>query len=134
MKFKNKFNIELKINANVLTQIKHKTVENLNNLDLENLLKEIKLNVNLGFEVNSTDINYSININNKDIDRKEKIIDISTKLTRENLKNKKIKNYFINVTYKIFPKKFKNYKLLIISRVNILNKNIYNIYNNLSTY
>lgn len=53
---------------------------------------------------------------------------------RENLKNKKIKNYFINVTYKIFPKKFKNYKLLIISRVNILNKNIYNIYNNLSTY
>ena len=85
-------------------------------------------------KLNSTDINYSININNKDIDRKEKIIDISTKLTRENLKNKKIKNYFINVTYKIFPKIFKNYKLLIISRVNILNKNIYTIYNNLSTY
>lgn len=92
------------------------------------------MNVNIGFKENSTDINYSINVNNKDIDGKEKITVISTKLTRENLKNKKIKNYFIDVTYKIFPKKFKNYKLLTISGVNTLNKNTYTIYNNLSTY
>ena len=44
---------------------------------------------------------------------------------RENLKNKQIKNYFIEVTYKIIPKKLKNYKLLTISGVNTLNKNTY---------
>jgi hypothetical protein len=41
MNFKKKFKTELKLNANVLRQIKHKIVGNLNNLDLENLLKEI---------------------------------------------------------------------------------------------
>ena len=47
MKFKNKFNIVFKLNPNDLTQIKHKIVGNLNNLDIENLLKEIKLDVSL---------------------------------------------------------------------------------------
>ena len=75
----------------------------------------------MGFEVNSTDTKYTININNKDIERKETIIFISTNLMRENLKNKQIKNYFIDETYKIIPKKFKNYKLLTISGVNTLN-------------
>ena len=86
MQFKNKFNIDLKLNSNDIAQIKHKIVGNLNNLDIEHLLKEIKLEPNLGLEVNSTDIKYTININNKDIDRAEKIIVISTNLMRENFK------------------------------------------------
>ena len=45
MQFKNEFNIDLKLNTNDITQIKHKIWGNLNNLDIEHLLKEINKNL-----------------------------------------------------------------------------------------
>ena len=38
MQFKNKFNIDFKLNANDITLIEHKIVGNLNNLDVGHLL------------------------------------------------------------------------------------------------
>ena len=52
---------------------------------------------------------------------------------RENLKNKEIKNFFIDFTYKIIRKKFKHYKLITISGVNNVNKNTYTKHNYLET-
>ena len=43
---------------------------------------------------------------------------MTTDKMEEDIKNKDIENYFIDITYRIIPKNKKNYKLLIISGLN----------------
>ena len=43
----------------------------------------------------------------------------------KNLNNNQITNFFLDITYKIIPKKFKQYKMLTLSEVNTFSKNTY---------
>ena len=81
------------------------------------------------FQVSVSDIVYKISINNKEVERNEKIVKIvilTTKKMREILKDINISNYFIDIIYKIIPYTQKPYKLMNISAVNE-NTNITNI-------
>ena len=96
----------------------------LNTLNLEGLCKNIKSN---SFEiiVKSTDTKYEC-INNKDPhnnkeQRGEKIIVFGAKETLKLLNDKDVSEYFIDITFKYIPKKFRLYQLLTIS---CFNKNI----------
>ena len=46
---------------------------------------------------------------------------------RKNLNSNEITNFLFDITYKIMPKKFKKYKMLTLSGVNTLSKDIYTI-------
>ena len=78
------------------------------------------------FQVSVSDIVYKISINNKEVERNEKIVILTTKKMREILKDINISNYFIDIIYKIIPYTQKPYKLMNISAVNE-NTNITNI-------
>ena len=52
------------------------------------------------------------------IERNEKVLFLTTKNMRQNIKNNNIYNYFIDTTYKIIPKKLKPYRLMTISCFN----------------
>ena len=78
------------------------------------------------FQVSFSDIVYKISINNKEVERNEKIVILTTKKMREILKDINISNYFIDIIYKIIPYRQKPYKLMTISVVNE-NTNVTNI-------
>lgn len=78
------------------------------------------------FQVSVSDILYKIKINNKEVERNEKIVVLTTKKMREILEDINTYNYFIDLTYKIISYKQKPYKLMTISAVNE-NKNETNI-------
>ena len=80
----------------------------------------------LNFQISVLDIIYKISINNKEVERNEKIVILTTKKMREILKDINISNYFIDIIYKIIPYTQKPYKLMNISAVNE-NTNITNI-------
>ena len=48
---------------------------------------------------------------------------MTTDKIEEDLKNKDIENYFIDITYRIIPKNKNNYKMLTISKLNKKNNN-----------
>jgi len=55
-KFKEKLNIDLNLNNNEISTIKHNTIGKYNKLDMMELCKSIKLGNELLFKVNSIDI------------------------------------------------------------------------------
>ena len=76
--------------------------------------------------IKSTDIFYEIKENNNKIEKKEeKIIIITTESMENNLNSENINNFFIDVTYKVIPKKCHNYKLLTISGIDNNNNSTY---------
>ena len=64
----------------------------------------MRLEKEQSLEINCCDINYNILISNKETQRKEKLIFITTKKMRELLNNKYVDNYFMDITYQIIPK------------------------------
>lgn len=91
---KNKFNTNFTLNDKQIIAIKHDTIGKLNNLSLEDLLKNIKKEDTHKIEIKTIDIFYNIKINNKEIERKEKIIFLITINMRKNLANQDITNFF----------------------------------------
>ena len=114
-KFKELFKTQLTLTNNEIIKIKHNTIGYLNNLNIIDLCKELEKDSDLNIKINITDINYKLNQSGKDIEKHESVIIITTKKMRDNVNNKFINNYFIDVTYKILPKNRKSYKLLTIS-------------------
>ena len=121
MKFKQLFKKDFILTQKEVNDIKYNTIGKYNKLDFIELCNKIELEEDKKLEINTTDIKYNININNKLIERKEKIVIFTTLKMRELLNNSEIYNYFMDVTYKIIPKAQKPYKLMTITEVN--NKN-----------
>ena len=117
-KFKNKFNKDFLLTQKEVNDIKYNTIGKNNKLEFFELCKKLELEGEKKLEINKTDIKYNIIINNKNIERKEKIIVITTLKMRELLKDPEINNFFIDLTYKIIPKAQKPYKLMTITAVN----------------
>ncbi len=69
-----------------------------------------------GLKVNKTDINFTIDIKDKTVERSQTAIILTNKAMREF--NKTIEEHFIDFTYKIIPKKHHEYKLIVISDFN----------------
>ena len=80
-----------------------------NNLDLYQICKKLT-NQLYDFEIYNYDMIYQIKSENKLIDRKQKIIIIGNKQTYEYLNYRINDAYFIDITFKIIPKKFLNIK------------------------
>ena len=119
--FKTVSNIPITLSSKEISKIKRNIIKPLNTLNLEELYKSIKSN---SFEiiVKSTDTKYEY-INNKDPhnnkeQREEKIIVFGTKESLKLLNDKDVNEYFIDITFKSIPKKFRPYKLLTISCFN----------------
>ena len=113
--FKTVSNIPITLSSKEISKIKRNIIKPLNTLNLEELCKSIKSN---SFEiiVKSTDTKYEY-INNKDPhnnkeQREEKIIVFGTKESLKLLNDKDVNEYFIDITFKSIPKKFRPYKLL----------------------
>ena len=94
IKYKNDFNTTFKLNNKEIVSIKHDTIGKFNTLSLEDLIKNINISDTLKLEIKTYDVFYNININNKDVERKEKIIYLTTGDMRKNLNNPNIKNFF----------------------------------------
>jgi hypothetical protein len=86
---------------------------------LESLIKNLYKEFD-NFLYKTIDVNYECNYFNKTtkkyykINREEKLIFFGSKNMYDNFINIDIKQYFIDITYKIIPNKFKPYKLLTI--------------------
>ena len=121
--FKNKFNFPIGLTNNQIFYEKHLAFGTINNLDIEKLCKKISYN-ELKVNVKSIDIFYDYKVKkDKIIKRDEKIIIITNDAMEERLKDSNVENYFIDVTYKIIPKRQKNYKLLTITGVDKITNN-----------
>ena len=66
-------------------------------------------------EIMAEDIKYNIKINNKMIERNEKIIIFGNKQRLELMNNSDYFEYFCDITFKIIPKQYRPYKLLTIA-------------------
>ena len=117
IKFKELFKKDFILTQKEINDIKYNTIGKNNKLDFISLCKKIILEDGKKLEINETDIIYLITINNKTIERKEKIVIITTEKMRQLLKDTNINNYFIDLTYKIIPKTQKPYKLMTITAV-----------------
>ena len=53
--------------------------------------------------------------NDKKEKREQKVMFITTEMMEEKLCDKKIDNYFIDITYKIIPKHYKKYRMMTIT-------------------
>ena len=111
--YRQKFNIPLNLTKNEISKEKTKALGIFKNFELLDLCKKLTTN-DIKVNINSTDIFYDYENKNKKIKekRKEKVIFITTDKMEEDIKNKDIENYFIDITYRIIPKNKKNYKLL----------------------
>ena len=65
----------------------------------------------------ANDINYDIKIKTKIIKREERIIYFGHKKYLVNLESANTIEFFINITFKIIPKKFHPYKLFVLSDI-----------------
>ena len=98
--------------------------KSLINLGIIETLKLI-FNNDIQIYLNSLDIFYEYKENNKTVKREEKVIIFTTETMRNKLKDPKIDNYFIDITYLIIPKVFKHYKLMTITCVDNDTKNTF---------
>ena len=97
----------------------------INNLDLESICHKINNNEIL-VNIKTVDIFYNYKLKNNNIlKREEKIIIITNENMEKRLKDNSIDNYFIDVTYKIIPKRRNNYKLLTITGADKSTNNSY---------
>ena len=104
------------LNKVTITKIRTKIVDNYKYLNLYDLVGKIELNVpNLKKYI--LDISYEIKIKNKKRSREQRIILFGIDENIKKIKDNTIKEYFMDVTFQIIPKKFHPYKLLIISGI-----------------
>ena len=119
-KFKLKFGSEIKFLLNDNDIAYEKSIAfKINDSDLESLIKNLYKEFD-NFLYKTIDVNYECNYFHKTtkkyykINREEKLIFFGLKNMYENFINNDIKQFFIDITYKIIPNKFKPYKLLTI--------------------
>jgi len=98
-----------------LSRIRNNITNKYKNVSLENLILALK-NINLDIEYYSTDVKYQYKEkSNKFIERKQKIIIFGLKNKLNYLDANKTAEFFFDATYKIIPKHFRPYKLIVIS-------------------
>ena len=114
--------IDLKLNTNEISKIKTSIRGKYKGLTLLECIEKLKeLNEEIDFK--SQDIKYNIKLNNNKIETKEeKIIVLGIKNNLELMNIKEINDYFIDITFKVMPKKFRPNKIMTISTVD-KNKN-----------
>ena len=88
----------------------------MKDLTLEECVRNIN-DPNYTLIVKTTNIIYKIklNRNENDIERQEKLIIFGNSDRLELLKNKEYKEFFIDVTFKIIPRKYRPYKLMTMA-------------------
>ena len=95
----------------------------MQNLDIITLCKKIS-NEDIKVNIRTQDIAYNYK-KNKNQKREQTLIFILTDKMEELIKDNNIINFFVDVTYKIIPKRHRKYKLLTITGVNKNNLNSY---------
>ena len=109
--------IELKLNSNEISKIKTKIRGKYKGLSLLECIQKLK-ELNDEIEFISQDIKYNIKLkNNKTETREEKIIVIGIKKNLNLMNNTKFNDYFIDITFKLMPKKFRPNKLMTVATV-----------------
>ena len=118
----NKYNKLTKHNITLtksqIAKIRNKLLDNYNNLTLIELLENIKINVP-DLVINIIDIKYDYKEKNKNIEREQRIFLFGTKKRLLDLNHNYTKEVFLDITFKVIPKKFRPYKLMVISGINI---------------
>ena len=100
-----------------INTIRKKEIGIFNNLDLIDLCKKLTNNI-IAFNIYSFDTMYNISKKNIVIKKEQKAIIIDNKNTYAFLNKENNDEYFIDITFKIMPKKYTNYKLMIITCIN----------------
>ena len=116
--FYDKTKISLGLNVFDISKIRNKIIGIFKNLSLDDLLSKIKCN-NLELDKYIFDIKNNIEIKNKDIERKQKIIIIGIKDNFNYLNEKETNEFFLDSMFKIIPRNLMPYKLLILSGIPI---------------
>lgn len=113
--------IDLKLNSNEISQIKSTVIGKYRGLTLTACIDKLK-EENENIEISSQDIKYYYKTKNNNIEsRDEKIIVIGLKKNLNIMKNKEYDDYFLDITFKVIPKKFRPNKLLTIATVDKIN-------------
>lgn len=115
-KFKKDTGVELNLKWNEIIDLKSKYSNKYNKMSLLELIKSIKEDY-INLDIKNIDIQYKYINNNKNKQEKqeENIIIFWDSENLKLLEDNNINEFFIDTTYKIIPKKFRPYKLLIIS-------------------
>ena len=122
-KFKELTGFELKLTLTNLSNIRNKVNNNYKNIPLEELIPKIGLKVD-NFKYYIVDFLYEYKkANNNIIKRNQRIFIFGAEDNILLLDHKKTKEFFLDITFKIIPKVFRPYKLLIISGISNNNEN-----------
>ena len=107
--------LELKLTLTNISNIRNKVKNNYKNIPLEDLIPKIRLEVD-NFKYYIVDFLYDYKkAKDNIIKRTQRIYIFGTEENILLLDNKKTKEFFLDITFKIIPKVFRPYKLLIIS-------------------
>ena len=114
-KFFDKTKTNLILTLTDISRIRNNIINLYKNVSLENLILALtKLNLNIDYYV--TDVKYQYKEKKIGMtERKQKIIIFGLKDKLKYLDIKKTKEFFLHATYKIIPKHFRPYKLIVIS-------------------
>ena len=122
-KFKELTDLELKLTLTNISNIRNKVKNNYKNIPLEDLIPKIWLEVdNFKYYIVNFLYDYKKAKDNI-IKRTQRIYILGTEENILLLDNKKTKEFFLDITFKIIPKVFRPYKLLIISGISNNNEN-----------
>ena len=110
--------IALKLNTNEISKIKTSIRGEYKGLTLLECIKKLK-ELNEEKDFNSQDIKYNIKLNNNKIETKEeKIIALGIKNNLELMNIIDFNDYFIDITFKVIPKKFRHNKIETVDKKN----------------
>ena len=120
-KFKKDTGYNIMLTNHEISEIKTKynnKYKKINFFELKNYIKDDNNN-NINIDIKSFDIKYEYKYNKNNAEkteiREDKIIVFGTNESILNLDSKNNKEFFIDTTFKIIPKKFKPYKMMTIS-------------------
>ena len=106
---------KLKLSSHEISQIRSDIFSKYNKMNLMELIENIK-DDELDIEIKSSEMKYKYkNIKGIIEEREQKIIVFGNKEGINYLDNEKAKEYFVDTTFKIIPKKFRPNKLLTIT-------------------
>ena len=122
---KNFFNltdIKIDLSNKQIYKIRAKIVDEYKGLTLTELVEKIKSEIpKLYFNIN--DIKYKINIINKLIDREQRLLFLGLNNNLELINSTNTNEFFIDITFKIIPVKFRPYKLFLMKGITNKGKN-----------
>ena len=114
--FFNLTKIKFNISNSQFYRIKNNTIDNYKGLSLIELINKIKIEIP-DLYININDVKYNINIKNKNIERQQTIIFFGIKKNFDLFNAKITKEIFLEITFKIIPRNFYPYKLLVIAGI-----------------